>query len=69
VTLSDTDRLAILDTITRADDAASRRDADSYVALFTEECSMAPRAPTPAAMRCARRSAPSGPPRARQRCT
>jgi ketosteroid isomerase-like protein len=37
VTLSDTDRLAILDTITRADDAASRRDADSYVALFTEE--------------------------------
>jgi uncharacterized protein (TIGR02246 family) len=37
MTLSDSDRLAILDVITRADDAASRRDADGYVALFTKD--------------------------------
>ncbi len=37
VNLSDGDRLAILDLITRADEAASRRDADRYVALFTED--------------------------------
>ncbi len=37
VTLSTADRLAILDVITRADDAASRRDADAYVELFTED--------------------------------
>jgi ketosteroid isomerase-like protein len=35
--LSDADRLAILDVVTRADDAASRRDADAYVALFTHD--------------------------------
>ena len=34
VTLSAADRLAILDVVTRADEAASRRDADAYVALF-----------------------------------
>jgi ketosteroid isomerase-like protein len=37
MTLSAGDRLAILDVITRADEAASRRDADAYVALFTED--------------------------------
>jgi uncharacterized protein (TIGR02246 family) len=37
VTLSADDRLAILDVITRADDAASRRDADGYIALFTPD--------------------------------
>jgi uncharacterized protein (TIGR02246 family) len=37
VTLSAADRLAILDVITRADEAASRRDADGYVALFTQD--------------------------------
>jgi SnoaL-like domain len=37
VSLSDADRLAILDLITRADEAASRRDADGYVVLFTED--------------------------------
>jgi ketosteroid isomerase-like protein len=37
VTLSATDRLAILDVITRADEAATRRDADAYVALFTPD--------------------------------
>ena len=37
MTLSDTDRLAILEVITRADEAASRRDADAYAALFTED--------------------------------
>jgi uncharacterized protein (TIGR02246 family) len=37
VTLSPADRLAILDVVTRADEAASRRDADAYVALFTED--------------------------------
>ena len=37
MTLSAADRLAILDVITRADDAASRRDADAYVELFTED--------------------------------
>ena len=31
------DRLAILDVISRADEAASRRDADAYVALFTPD--------------------------------
>jgi ketosteroid isomerase-like protein len=37
VSLSDGDRLAILDTITRADEAASHRDADAYVAVFTDD--------------------------------
>jgi uncharacterized protein (TIGR02246 family) len=37
VTLTTEDRLAILDVITRADQAASNRDADAYVALFTED--------------------------------
>ncbi len=37
MTLSAADQLAILDVITRADDAASRRDAGSYVALFTQD--------------------------------
>ncbi len=37
MTLSDADRLAILDVVTRADEAASRRDADGYVALFTDD--------------------------------
>jgi uncharacterized protein (TIGR02246 family) len=37
MTLSAADRLAILDVITRADDAASRRDADGYAGLFTED--------------------------------
>jgi ketosteroid isomerase-like protein len=31
------DRLAITEVITRADEAASRRDADAYVALFTQD--------------------------------
>jgi hypothetical protein len=34
VSLSVADRLAILEVITRADEAASRRDADGYVALL-----------------------------------
>jgi ketosteroid isomerase-like protein len=37
MSLSAADRLAILDVITRADEAASRRDADGYVALFTQD--------------------------------
>jgi ketosteroid isomerase-like protein len=37
VTLRAADRLAILDVIIRADEAASRRDADGYVALFTAD--------------------------------
>jgi ketosteroid isomerase-like protein len=37
VSLSDADRLAILDTITRADEAASHRNADAYVAVFTDD--------------------------------
>jgi uncharacterized protein (TIGR02246 family) len=37
MTLSAADRLAILDVITRADEAASRRDADGYVALFAPD--------------------------------
>jgi uncharacterized protein (TIGR02246 family) len=37
MTLSAADRLAILEVITRADDAASRRDADAYVELFTPD--------------------------------
>jgi ketosteroid isomerase-like protein len=37
VTLSIADRYDILEVVVRADTAASRRDADSYVALFTED--------------------------------
>jgi uncharacterized protein (TIGR02246 family) len=37
VTLSAADQLAILAVVTRADEAASRRDADGYVELFTED--------------------------------
>jgi ketosteroid isomerase-like protein len=37
MSLSPADRLAILDVITRADEAAGRRDADAYVALFTAD--------------------------------
>jgi ketosteroid isomerase-like protein len=37
MTLSAADRLGILEVITRADDAASRRDADGYVALFAPD--------------------------------
>jgi hypothetical protein len=37
VSLPAADRLAILDVITRADEAASRRDADAYVALFSAD--------------------------------
>jgi ketosteroid isomerase-like protein len=37
VTLSDTDRLDILEVVARADAAATRRDADAYVSLFTDD--------------------------------
>jgi uncharacterized protein (TIGR02246 family) len=37
MTVSPADRLDILDVITRADEAASRRDADGYAELFTED--------------------------------
>jgi ketosteroid isomerase-like protein len=37
MTLSVADRLDILDVITRADQAASTRDADAYVRLFTPD--------------------------------
>jgi hypothetical protein len=37
MTLSAADRLDILDLITRADDAATRRDADGYAALFAAD--------------------------------
>jgi ketosteroid isomerase-like protein len=37
MTLSAADRLEILDVIARADWAATRRDADAYVQLFTED--------------------------------
>jgi uncharacterized protein (TIGR02246 family) len=37
VSLTADDRLAILDLVTRADEAATRRDADGYVALFTSD--------------------------------
>jgi ketosteroid isomerase-like protein len=37
VTLSAADRLDILDVVSRADAAATRRDADAYVALFTDD--------------------------------
>ncbi len=35
--LTGTDRLDILDVVARADDAATRRDADAYVAFFTDD--------------------------------
>jgi len=38
VTLSNTDRLDIYDLLARADNAASRRDAATYVSYFTEDC-------------------------------
>jgi uncharacterized protein (TIGR02246 family) len=37
VTLSAADRLEILDVVTRADQAASDRDAEAYVRLFTAD--------------------------------
>jgi uncharacterized protein (TIGR02246 family) len=37
VTLSAADRLEVLDLLTRADAAASARDPEAYLALFTEE--------------------------------
>jgi ketosteroid isomerase-like protein len=37
VSLSAADRLAILDVVTRADEAAGRRHADAYVALFADD--------------------------------
>jgi uncharacterized protein (TIGR02246 family) len=37
VTLSAADRLDILDVVSRADAAATRRDADAYVSLFTDD--------------------------------
>ena len=70
MTLSAADQLAILEVMTRADEAASRRDADAYVALFTQDAVLdGTRAGTPAARRCAPRSGRSGPPRARPPCT
>jgi hypothetical protein len=41
MTLSAADRLAILEVITRADEAASRRDAAGYVALFAPDAVLA----------------------------
>ena len=37
MTPSAADRLDILEVVTRADEAASRRDANAYVELFTED--------------------------------
>jgi hypothetical protein len=37
MTLSAADRLEILDVVSRADAAASRRDSDAYVSLFTDD--------------------------------
>jgi ketosteroid isomerase-like protein len=37
MTLSAGDRLEILDVVSRADWAATRRDADSYASLFTDD--------------------------------
>ena len=37
MTLSAADRLDILEVVTRADEAASRRDPNAYVELFTED--------------------------------
>ncbi len=34
------DRLQILELLTRADDAASRRDVETYLALFTDDASL-----------------------------
>ena len=70
MTLSAADQLAILAVITRADEAASRRDADAYVALFTEDAVLdGTQASTPAGRRYAPPSDRSGPPRARPPCT
>jgi hypothetical protein len=54
MSLSDADRLAILEVVTRADNAASRRDADAYVALFT------PRGRRPCTSRSTRSSSRAG---------
>ena len=37
MTLSVEDRLEIMEVVARADWAATRRDADTYVGLFTED--------------------------------
>ena len=69
MTLSAADRLAILDVITRADEAASRRDADVYVELFTEDALLdGTQGRHAGRRRCARRSVRSGPRRARPPC-
>ena len=65
MSLAAADRLAIVDVITRADEAASRRDADAYVALFTPDAVLDGAQGRHAGRRhCARRSGRSGPPRA-----
>ena len=67
MTLSAADRLAILEVITRADDAASRRDADAYVELFTPDAVLdGTQGQHAAARHCAPRSGRYGPPRARR---
>ncbi len=38
--LRSADRLEILELLTRADDAASKRDIEAYVALFTEDADL-----------------------------
>ena len=40
MTPSAADRLDILEVVTRADEAASRRDANAYVELFTEDAGL-----------------------------
>ena len=70
MTLSVEDRLDILELLARADDAASARDADAYVTLFSEAvCSMEPRERIEGGRSFGLPWDPSGPQRDRQRST
>jgi hypothetical protein len=70
VTLSAGDRLDILDIASRADAAATRRDADAYAALFTDDAVLdGSRAVMPGQPNCVRQWARSGRPKVRPACT
>ena len=70
MTLSAADRLEILDVLARADWAATRRDAEAYVACSpTMPCSTGRRANTGARTSCGARSAPSGRPKVKRPST
>jgi hypothetical protein len=70
LTLSAADRLDILDVVSRADAAATRRDADAYASLFTDDAVLDGSGVVTSGRRgCVPQSARSGLPKGRPRCT